>query len=130
MKKRNLVSTILAGALFTLASFGPASAGALFTPIIFIGGNDQLLCIANNVSPNTITVRVTIIGFFASSPVEVCTLAPGDKFGCQQFLNDQSGHCRIVSSISTPDLRAGVRGVMFSRITTAPFTVDAIVQAE
>lgn len=131
MTVRSFIRRIIAGSAFTLLSLGVAQAGGIFTPILFLGGNDQLICIANNVSGAPLTVRVRIIGVLpANSAQQTCTLPVGDKNGCQAFLAG-SGHCRIfVDALTTEQVQLRVRGVMFSRITTAPFTVDAVVQAQ
>jgi hypothetical protein len=120
---------MLAGLAGVLLSLGPADAGTISTPIIFLGGGNQLVCIANNVSTQAITVTVRIVGFSGTSQ-ETCNLPAGDNDGCQAFRNGDGGHCRITSVVDTATLRARARGVLFSRRTTSPFTINALVQAE
>jgi hypothetical protein len=76
-----------------------------------------------------ITVTVRIVGFSGNSQ-DTCNLPAGDTNGCQVFRNNDAGHCRISSAVDTNTLRARVRGVLFSRRTTSPFTIFAVVQAE
>ena len=120
---------IFASLVGLLQSIGIANAGTLSTPIIFLGGGNQLICIANNVSLQAITVTVRIVGFSGTSQ-QVCTLAAGDTNGCQAFRNNDAGHCRIISNLEQTELQARARGVLFSRSTTAPFLIRALVQAQ
>ena len=126
----NVSRSILAGLAFTLASAGMVNAGQIETPMLFLGGSTQLICIATNATTQPVTVTVRIIGTIGTS-VETCTLPANDRNGCQGFRNGEAGRCRIVvTGISNDQVRARVRGVMFTRITTAPFTIGAVVQAE
>jgi hypothetical protein len=133
MKAANPSSlSILAGTAFLLLQLGVAQAGSIFTPIIFLGAGNQIVCVANNVSAETIRVTVRIVGLTNGGvSTETCTLAAGDFAGCQIFRNDDGGHCQIIVANTEQDhARAVVRGVLFSRRITAPFTTDAIVQAQ
>jgi len=56
MKTFSVSLSILFGTVFMLVRLGVASAGSIFTPIIFLGGGNQILCVANNVSGETIRV--------------------------------------------------------------------------
>jgi len=110
--------------------FGVAQAGSISTPILFTGGGNQLMCIANNVSASAIRVTVSVIGLIGTT-TQACTLPAGDNVGCQVFRNNDAAHCVISSGVEQSELKARVRGVMFARRTTsAPFTIDVAVQAE
>jgi hypothetical protein len=122
--------TIIASAAFALLFMSSSYAGQTFTPILFLGGGNQLICIANNVSGAPLTVRVKIVGI-NSDGQQVCALPASDRDGCQAFLNGQSGHCRIfVNNLTNAQVRERVRGVMFARTTSPPFTIGPVVQAE
>ncbi|HEX9906814.1 MAG TPA: hypothetical protein VGA77_17850 [Propylenella sp.] len=122
-------AVIAAGAMLVLGA-GAAGAGSISTPILFLGGTDQLLCVANNVSGSSIKVKVRIVGN-ATTSTQTCTLPAGDRDGCQGFLNGESGYCKIFNNnISTSQLKSRVRGVLFTRDTTAPFALQSVVQAE
>lgn len=130
MSISRILHTKAAALFFTTLSLGVANAGTLSTPILFTGGVNQLICIANNVSNQPITVTVRMIGLTGTS-IETCTLPAGDNQGCQEFRNNDAAHCTITAGVEQSELRARVRGVMFSRRTTsAPFTIEAVVQAE
>jgi hypothetical protein len=83
------------------------------------------------VSGETIRVTVRIVGLISgAAATETCTLEAGDFAGCQVFRNSDGGHCQITVAGEQDHVRAVVRGVLFSRRTTAPFTVESIVQAQ
>jgi hypothetical protein len=132
MTRLNVTRNILAAMAFTLLPLGAAHAGSLFTPIIFAGSGNQIVCIANNVGTQTIKVTVRIIGLISGGvSSQSCSLAAGDHEGCQAFRNNDGGHCQItVTSLEQDQLRAQVRGVMFSRKTVSPFSVESAVQAQ
>jgi hypothetical protein len=131
MKLAAFTRLSLASAGFTIALLKVAKAGVIVTPILFLGGGNQVVCIANNASNQTLTVRVTILSSVNSSfTTEVCTLTPTDRAGCQEFLNG-AGHCRIsVTTLTNAQVDATVRGVFFARTTSPPFTIGPVVQAE
>ena len=61
---------------------------------------------------------------------DTCTLAANDRAGCEVFFNG-AGQCRIgIANLTNAQVRDRVRGVMFLRRTTAPFAIEAAVQAE
>jgi hypothetical protein len=130
----NLTRNVVAGLAFSILAMGAANAGSLFTPIIFGfgGGNGQVVCIANNIGTQQIRVTVRIVGLINGGlSSQTCTLDPGDFGGCQAFRNGDGGHCQIlVTTLEQDQVRAQVRGVMFSRTTVSPFTVQSIVQAQ
>jgi hypothetical protein len=127
---RRVVRSISAAMAALLLCAGTASAGSISTPVLFLGGTNQLVCIANNVSDADVTVKVRIIGT-VSTTTETCTIPPNDAGGCQNFLNDQSGYCVIFNNkLTDAELKQRVRGVMFTRSTTPPFSIEAEVQAQ
>jgi hypothetical protein len=129
MKVFSISSGALAFAAFTLVSLNAVHAGSISTPIIFLGDSTQLVCIANNVTNASIAVTVRIIGQ-STTTVNNCTLPVGDRNGCQAFKNGESGHCVIVmSNLTSAEVAQRVRGVLFSRKTAGPFTLEAVVQA-
>jgi hypothetical protein len=127
-----MVSSVLRSTVVGLGCLcltGAASAGQIATPMLFLGGGNQLVCIANNVSAQAITVTVRIIGV-SGDTTDTCALAAGDRDGCQVTRTD-AGWCRITAgNIETEVLRSRVRGVLFNRRTTSPFTIETAVQAE
>jgi hypothetical protein len=109
---------------------GAATAGSISTPILFLGGTNQLVCIANNVGTTAVRVKVKIIGL-NNTVSQSCKLGKNDAGGCQNFLNNESGYCVISNdALTDADLRAQVRGVMFTRSTSPPFAIEAVVQAQ
>jgi len=102
------------GMLITCNDSHTATNGACGALAIPIGGGNQLICIANNVSNQPLTVTVTVIGLFGTS-AQTCTLPAGDNAGCQEFRNNDAAHCVISAGVDQSELRARVRGVMFSR---------------
>jgi hypothetical protein len=133
-KQRNLFmktfSAALAAAALLLAAAIPAQAGKIVTPMLYMGGTNQLVCIATNASSSTIKVKVKIIGNLGGIGNESCTLTANDTAGCAAFLNDNAGHCRIsMDGNSNAEVREKVRGVMFNRLTTNPFTIETSVEA-
>jgi hypothetical protein len=124
----------LFGAALLLAGGARASsAGEISTPIMFLGDAFQLVCVANNVSDADLTVTVTIVGDTSDS-TSTCTLSPTDEVsvrtGCQTSLNGQLGHCRIsVPGLTDGVVRTRLRGLLFNRITSPPFTVFTTVDA-
>jgi hypothetical protein len=118
------------GFALALLGQGAANAGSIYTPIIFLGGADQLVCIASNTEGAPLDITVRIIGSQTTSTTS-CTVPAGDRGGCQGFKNNESGRCKIsVANLTNAQVRARVRGVMFARKITAPFTIGALVQAE
>ena len=119
----------LAALVAVLAQFGMANAGTISTPMIFLGGGNQLVCIASNVSALPTTVTVRIIGTTGTSS-QTCALPSGDNGGCQAFRNNDAGRCSIsVTNLEQSEVQARVRGVLFARRTTSPFTMEGTVQA-
>ncbi|MGZ9124620.1 MAG: hypothetical protein ACXW48_16420 [Candidatus Binatia bacterium] len=114
----------------TLFAGGLAQAGSIYTPAIFSGGGNQVVCIATNATGAPITVTVRIFGVLGDA-TDTCTIDPNDPGGCQVFRNNDAGFCRItVAALSNAEVAKRVRGVMFSRKTTSPFTVESVVQAQ
>ena len=59
------------------------------------------------------------------------TLAANDKPGCPVFRDSDSGYCRItIKNMSNAEVAATVRGSMFARKTSSPFTIGPVVQAQ
>ena len=82
------------------------------------------------VSGSQITVAVKVVGQ-STSKTESCTLPAGDRNGCQSFKYDESGHCVItINALTNEQVAARVRGVLFSRKTVPPFSLEAVVQAQ
>lgn len=129
----SIFSALRAGAVAataTIFQLAPAHAGSISTPILFLGSSNQTVCIASNVTAGTITVGVRIIGIVSGGASDTCTLPPNDRGGCEVFFNG-AGQCRIsVANLTNGEVRQRVRGVMFLRRTTAPFSIEAVVQAE
>ena len=125
-----MLSTAVAAALISAFTVLPAQAGKIVTPMLFMGGTNQLICIATNASNTTIIVKVNILGNLGGVGTETCTLTANDTNGCQAFLNNNAGHCRI-SIVGTSDavVREKVRGVMFNRSTSPPFSIETSVEA-
>jgi len=124
-----IVRIVVAGLSIALLPIS-AYAGSISTPIIFQGNSDQLVCIANNVSTSQITVTVRIKGFL-STATDTCVLPANDVDGCQVFLNNAAGQCRIIiAGLTNSQVREVARGVLFSRKITAPFATDAVVQVQ
>jgi hypothetical protein len=121
----------LIGVAFLAVPLGAAQAGSVKTPMIFLGSGTQLVCIANNVHTAAITVVVRIIGT-TDTTTQTCTMAAGDRNGCQAFKNGQAGYCTITmgGGLTNADVAARVRGVLFSRKTVAPFAMEGTVQAQ
>lgn len=127
---KTLSASLIAASLFSIAATIPAQAGKIVTPMLFMGGTNQLVCIATNATSSTINVKVKIIGNLGGVGTENCTLTANDTAGCQAFLNDNAGHCRISMDNNTnAEVREKVRGVMFNRLTTSPFTIETSVEA-
>ncbi len=122
---------ILALFAFAVSVVAAKADATLFTPYIFTGGGNQLVCIANNISNTTVSVKVRIVGLIHNSN-ENCSLPSGDRDGCQAFRDNESGYCRIiVVGVPAGDGLKYVRGVLFARKTTsAPFTMEGAVQAQ
>ncbi len=115
--------------MFLIAGAGSANAGVISTPIIFLGQGTQLICIGSNISAVPVTMTVKIIGQ-STTVTQTCTLAASDTDGCQNFLNGQSGQCRIsIAGVSSDTVRARVRGVLFNRITVSPFSIFNTLEA-
>jgi hypothetical protein len=127
---KTILPSLFGATLLLAGGAASVSAGTISTPILFSGGGNQHVCIANNVSSVPVTVRVTVLGNLGGSDVENCTLQPNDTNGCQAFLNDQAVHCRIsVAGQDSATVRARLRGVLINRTTVAPFTIFATVEA-
>jgi hypothetical protein len=123
------LASLIGAALLLACGTVASAAGTISTPIIFLGGGTQLVCVANNVSTVPVAVTVTIVGN-TSNGATTCTLPVNDRAGCQAFLNGQSGHCRIsVTTLTNNDVRARLRGVLFNRIIVSPFTIFTTVEA-
>lgn len=129
----SIFSALRAGAVVAAAAIlqlAPANAGTISTPILFLGSSNQTVCIASNVTTASVTVRVAIIGIVSGGAAATCTLPSNDRAGCEAFFNG-AGQCRIsIANITNDQVRERVRGVMFLRRTTAPFAIEAVVQAE
>jgi hypothetical protein len=125
-----MLSTTLAATLISVFTVLPAQAGKIVTPMLFMGDTNQLVCVATNASSSTIKVKVKIIGNLGGVGTESCTLTANDTNGCQAFLNNNAGHCRIsIDGTSNASVREKVRGVMFNRSTTGPFIIETSVEA-
>jgi hypothetical protein len=107
-----------------------ANAGTISTPILFLSNNtNQVVCVANNVTSGPITVTVRIIGLVSGGSTSTCTLPATDRAGCQLAFFG-AGQCRISNpSLTHQQVRDRVRGVMFTRPTTSPFAIEAVVEA-
>ena len=129
MNIRMIARSLLIGAAFGLLPVGAANAGSIFTPALFKGSSDQIVCIATNVTAASIHVSVKIWGVLGNA-AQTCTLAPHDAGGCQAFRNGDAGYCQIfVGTMTDAQVAASLRGVLLSRKTMAPFTVEASVAA-
>jgi hypothetical protein len=131
MKILSLLQRFGAGAAFATLSLGVASAGTISTPILFLSNNtNQVVCVASNVSASSVTVNVFIRGIVSGGATSTCTLPASDRGGCQvPFFG--AGQCRIaVTGLTNAQVREVVRGVMFTRSTSAPFALEAVVQAQ
>ena len=108
-----------------------ANAGTISTPILFLSNNtNQVVCVANNVGTTSISVVVTIRGLVSGGATSTCALSPSDRGGCQVAFFG-AGQCRISNpNLTNQQLRDRVRGVMFTRPTTSPFALEAVVQAQ
>jgi hypothetical protein len=110
-----------------LALSQAATAGTLTTPTLF-QGSGQNVCIAINVGNQPLTVTVEIVGFFGGGNEDTCALQPGNPEGCQAFHNG-AGYCKVTAAGTNNVVRQNVRAVMMNRNTTAPFTINATVEA-
>ena len=120
----------LAAAALSLFATGAANAGMIFTPAIFLGGGTQIVCIATNTTGGVIHVTVRIVGVLGNA-TQTCALDPNDGGGCQVTRDNDAGYCRIsVTGLTNAQVASQVRGVLFSRKTVSPFTVESIVQAQ
>jgi hypothetical protein len=110
-------------------SFG-AQAGQIVTPILFQGSGNQVVCVANNVTAQTVNnVTVRIYGVIGNA-TETCNIPAHNADGCQVFRNNDAGYCVIsIPGMSNAQVAARLRGVLFVRKTTSPFTIDAAVEA-
>jgi len=112
-------------------SGGVARAGTLTTPLIAPPApqyaND---CYVINVSNQPVTVTVKMVGLFGSQgDTNTCTIPPGDLSDfCAAFLQG-AGFCKVTSPLATDALRRAVRAVLMTSKTTAPFQIEAIVEA-
>lgn len=106
---------------------GIAEAGTITTPTLF-QGSGQNVCVVTNVSAVPRQVKVEIVGFFDTGDEATCLLDPGDPEGCQAFLNG-AGYCKVTAAGTNADVRTRFRAVMMNRNTTAPFTINATVEA-
>jgi hypothetical protein len=106
----------------SLATF--ANAGTLTTPALFQGGSNQNVCVAINIGTTPVMVTVKMTGLSGATDSDTCTMQPNDVGdSCQAFLNEMA-FCRVTSTKIT-----SVRAVMMNRSTTAPFTINATVEA-
>lgn len=127
---KTFLPSLFVASLLLAGTTASVSAGTISTPILFSGGGNQHVCIANNVSSVPVQVTVTVLGNLGGSDVENCVLQPNDTNGCQAFLNNQAVHCRIsVAGQSSATVQARLRGVLISRTTAPPFTIFATVEA-
>jgi hypothetical protein len=115
--------------MFILTLSGVANAGQIATPVLFLGGANQVVCIANNVSNQTQQVTVSILGLIGGFATDTCTLDPGDAGGCQVSLNNDGGYCTIEASGGDKKVQQNFRGVLFNRLTSSPFTIFTSVEA-
>jgi hypothetical protein len=129
MRNFRVIRAAVAALSVAFLQLGHANAGQIVTPILLLSNNtNQVLCIASNIGP-AITVNVTIINVLGGSTHQSCSLAANDPGGCQVPLFS-AGQCRIgVSGLTDDQVRARIRGVMFTRSTFAPFAIEAVVQA-
>jgi hypothetical protein len=126
---RAVVRNISGAAAALLLCAGAASAGSIATPFLFLGSANNLGCVVTNVSGAFINVRVKIVGV-AKTTAQNCNIAPNDRGTCQIFL-PQGGYCVISNNNLTDEqLRQRVRGALISSSTSAPFAVEAVVQAQ
>jgi hypothetical protein len=112
-------------------SGGVAQAGTLTTPLIAPPAPEYANdCTVINVSNQPVTVTVEVIGLFSSqSNSTTCTIPPGDlKDFCAAFLQGP-GFCKVTSPLGTDTLRKAVRAVLMTSKTTAPFQIEAIIEA-
>lgn len=130
MKSRVLKAALAATALSVL-SIGAAHAGQIVTPAIFTGSGNQIICVATNITNQTImNVSVRIYGVLGTEMV-TCDIEPHDGGGCQAFRNNDAGYCAIVvAGLTNAQVAARLRGSLMARRTTSPFTIDAVVQAQ
>jgi hypothetical protein len=126
-----IVRTVVTGLAVVFLQLGTANAGQISTPILFLSNNtNQVVCVANNVTGSSVTVTVRIIGLVSGGSVSTCTLPANDRGGCQLGFFG-AGQCRIsIPSLTNQQVRDRVRGVMFTRPTTSPFALEAVVQAQ
>jgi hypothetical protein len=130
MNISGITRSILAGVSLALFQAAAANAGSIYTPTIFKGDSDQIVCVATNVTAAQIHVVVRIFGFGANATT-TCDVDPNDPGGCEAFRNADGGYCRItVAAMSNAQVAASLRGILFARKTTAPFAVSQIVQAQ
>ena len=131
MTRFSVLRGVLTGLAVVFFQLGTANAGQISTPILFLSNNtNQVVCVANNVTGSSVTVTVKIIGLVSGGAVDTCTLPSTDRGGCQVAFFG-AGQCRISNAnLTNQQVRDRVRGVMFSRRTTSPFALEAVVQAQ
>jgi hypothetical protein len=131
MKSSLTANAAFAAVGLLLAQITPAQAGSISTPILLLGAANQIMCIANNVTPQAINnVTVTIVGTNGTS-TKTCNIGPNDPDGCRTFRTNDQGYCVItVPGLTPAQTAARLRGSLLTRTTTSPFTVHAVVQAQ
>jgi len=128
----SILRTFVTGLAALFLQLGAANAGGISTPILFLSNNTtQVVCIANNVTASaTLSVTVKIIGIVSGGSTDTCSLPATDRGGCQVVFSG-AGQCRIsIAGFTNQQVRDSVRGVMFTRPITAPFALEAVVQAQ
>ncbi len=70
---KTIFAATLGAALLVTAGSTSALAGKISTPIIFLGGGTQLVCVGSNVSTAAITMTVKIVGGISDAS-STCTL--------------------------------------------------------
>ncbi|HVV63294.1 MAG TPA: hypothetical protein VHD14_16220 [Pseudolabrys sp.] len=130
MTLSTLARSITAASILGVLPLGAAQAGSIATPVLFKGAGNQIICIANNITNQTLNVTVKIIGVLGND-TQTCSLDPNDGGGCQAFRNNDAGYCVIsMTGLTNAQVAVRLRGVLISRRTTSPFTTDAVVQAQ
>jgi hypothetical protein len=131
MNVYSILRATIAGLAVAVLQLATANAGTISTPILLLSNDtDQVLCIATNVSGAPITVKVTILGVISGAPTQTCTLPVNERAGCSVVFFG-AGQCRIlITGLTHDQVLERVRGVMFTRAISAPFAIEAVVQAQ